>query len=1014
MTTRGSRVTDTMSALLLASLLAVAAPLPAAAQEVHAFNVAAPDPASAIRAFGVQAGIQILASADDLRGKKLNPVSGKISTEQALNDLLAGTGLDHRYVGDRAVALVADSTAIGAEQNQAPQAAKDKPTADAVDTKNARSDKVRLAQVDQGPASNPPEKSEQPSEKKPVWTEEVVVTGSRIPAHAKEGAQEVKIYTREKIEQSGQTTVSDFLNTLPEAAIARTEYGFQTLYGGATVQLHGLPVGTTLVLINGRRIESSGVQASAGYNFFDLNNIPVAAVERIEVMSEGSSAIYGSDAIAGVVNIILRKGFDGLEAAVKYGEASGINESHASLSWGKHWDKGSLSIVGSYQTRGELAGTERSITASNDFRPFGGADARSLECSPSNVFFPGGYSFNGQPPVKYAAVPVGYTGTPSIQEFASTAGTLNKCSLNSYIPNIPATHRSGVFAFGNYDPMPSVELFTELMFSHVKEQPKNIPAGLFAIVTPFFTYAPYTVSASNPYNPFGRTVGVSDLFTSLGPSRQPLTTDFFRSLAGARGDFLDGWRWEVAGWAAQDTSDFIETNIPDNAAIRNALNSADPATALNPFTAGTQASPQVMQSLVQELVEKFRGRTLAANGFVHGPIARLPAGSVELLVGSEYNRDTLYNDQISGPFSLPNTQTTYHRHSYAVFSEARVPILARQANPQLGDTLAVTLAGRYDSYSDFGHKTTPQFGAQWRPFDTLLIRGSYGRAFKAPSLFSLHSPMQSFLSVVPDPLNGNQNEVVQAITGGNPRLQPETGQSRTFGIVYASQAIPGLRLSLTHWSLDESNSIQSLQASTIVQNESLFPGRVVRDATGVITQVDATNINFGLIKVAGVDYQINYKRATKFGEWRPSLSATETYRYTQALTPGAPIVDATSKAQDNGNFAPRWKGTVAVGWELGPYTANVAGRYIGEYQDYDSTTKIGNFWFCDANFRYAIGNVLADNNQWMKGSYIEIGGVNLFNKLPEYSNFVFGLIGYDPAEADIRGRFLYMQAGVRW
>src|SRR6267378_422798 len=145
MAIRGSRATDSMSALLLASILAVAAPLPAAAQEVHAFNVSTTDAATAIRSFGVQAGIQILASADDLKGKKLNPVSGKISTEQALNDLLAGTGLDHRYVGDRAIALVAESTASGAEQNQAPQAAKDKPTADAVDTKNTRSDKFRLA-----------------------------------------------------------------------------------------------------------------------------------------------------------------------------------------------------------------------------------------------------------------------------------------------------------------------------------------------------------------------------------------------------------------------------------------------------------------------------------------------------------------------------------------------------------------------------------------------------------------------------------------------------------------------------------------------------------------------------------------------------------------------------------------------------------------------------------------------------------------------------------------------------
>src|SRR6266480_2966944 len=234
MATGGLRVTDSMSALLLASLLAVAAPLPAAAQEVHAFNVSTTDPASAIRSFGVQAGIQILASADDLRGKKLNSVNGKISTEQALNDLLAGTGLDHRYVGDRAVALVADSTANGDEQNQARQAGKEEPAATTVDTKKGSFDGLRLAQVDQGQTSNPStveKQGEQASKKNVVQLEEVVVTGSRIPTSTGQQVLPVRRYPREDIEQSGQTTVAGFLNTLPDVSLSIGENDFQT-FGG--------------------------------------------------------------------------------------------------------------------------------------------------------------------------------------------------------------------------------------------------------------------------------------------------------------------------------------------------------------------------------------------------------------------------------------------------------------------------------------------------------------------------------------------------------------------------------------------------------------------------------------------------------------------------------------------------------------------------------------------------------------------------------------------------------------
>jgi len=144
----------------------------------------------------------------------------------------------------------------------------------------------------------------------------------------------------------------------------------KTFGGATTVQLHGLPMGSALVLLNGRRIETSGSTQAFGQEFFDLNNIPLAAVERVEIVPQGSSAIYGSDAIAGVVNILLKNNFDGLEANTKYGQASGIDESDSSLAWGKRWDKASIMILGSFQTRSELRGFDRSITRESGLHPF--------------------------------------------------------------------------------------------------------------------------------------------------------------------------------------------------------------------------------------------------------------------------------------------------------------------------------------------------------------------------------------------------------------------------------------------------------------------------------------------------------------------------------------------------------------------------------------------------------------------------------------------------------------------
>lgn len=233
-----------------------------------------------------------------------------------------------------------------------------------------------LAQVAQ---SNPPKsdtgketpKQSQPptakkNEAKPAALEEVIVTGSRIPLPPDEGARDVKIYTRHDIDQSGTTTVSEFLNTLPDASLAINENGTQTLAGTTTVQLHGLPLGTTLLLLDGRRVNTSGATQPYHVSYFDLNTIPLTAVDRVELLSQGSSAVYGSDAIAGVVNVVLKKGFDGFEANTKYGSADEHHEVGADLAWGRRWDAGSVGVIGTYLTRTELPRYDRALTNDNN------------------------------------------------------------------------------------------------------------------------------------------------------------------------------------------------------------------------------------------------------------------------------------------------------------------------------------------------------------------------------------------------------------------------------------------------------------------------------------------------------------------------------------------------------------------------------------------------------------------------------------------------------------------------
>ncbi len=396
----------------------------------------------------------------------------------------------------------------------------------------------------------------------------------------------------------------------------------------------------------------------------------------------------------------------------------------------------------------------------------------------------------------------------------------------------------------------------------------------------------------------------------------------------------------------------------------------------------------------------------------------LPGGPLQLAFGGEYERDELYQNEFF--FSGPKQVTDFHRTSYALFAEARVPILGPSA-PGTPDRLNVSLAGRVNHYDEFGTKTAPQFGVEFRPWEPLLLRATYSKAFRAPDLIDLYAAQIVGSTEVMDPLRGNAFENVTATQGGNPALRPEEGLTRTIGLVYSSQLLAGkLRLVVTHWDIDETNGIQQFSAQVVVDDAADFPGAVTRAAACQgpppcpITAVAATYVNFGRLDVAGLDYQLIYDIPTSAGTFTPSVAATQTYRYEAALTPSAAAVSAVSVAQDTGNWAPRWKGTVALDWRLGGWTVYLDGRYVSKYQDYDSSAEIGNFWIADASVRYVIGRAVAPSSRYWQNLYLRVGGINLFNKLPQFSRFESDVVGYDPTQADIRGRFLYGQIGIGW
>ena len=992
-------------------------------------NVPAGDLVTALETLARQADISVVYQAQQLAGLRTGGVTGSLTPQEAVTKLLQGTKLHLRTDPITGAMLIepphtnALSTAGEGSTQSAGEAATDPKTAsnDAGkgDAKRSFWDRFRLAQVDQGQTSGSStveKQDDQASKKKVVQLEEVIVTGSRIPTVAGQQVLPVRSYTREDIQKSGQTTIADFLNSLPDVSVNSNENALtNTLRGRTTVQLHGLPVGTTLTLLNGRRVETS-------YNgFFDLSSIPAAAVERVEVLPVGASAIYGADALGGAVNILMRKNFNGFEADGKLGHATGVNDTSADIGWGKSWEKGSISIIGTYQDQGELLSSQRELTATTHYPAGSLASLYDVidYCSPGNI-----YSLNGQnlPGLSspQAGIPAGLSGTPTIQQFTATAGKLNLCNTYAYGVIIPHSQHDGVLLSAHYQFSESMDFFTETTFSHEHVQAS---ANEFSINGMDGQDGYTTLGANNPYNPFGEDVGLS--FSGL-PQSWDSSENLIRPLIGVRGTLFSDWHYEAAAYLSHDRFEDAEKGFYFNQdALQAVLHSSDPAIALNPFTSSL-GTPQALQSLLAGVAPPHQyhlvNQIIDGQYSLRGPLFHLPAGPLQVVLGNEYSREKQdsVNNTLQGDLSLS-------RNAYAAFTEMRAPLLADHEHPQRSEQLALTLAGRYDHTNDFGGKATWQGGLLWQATETLSLRGSYGISYRAPALKEISGGIASSTGLFAgnDPFRGGAHIHALITVGANPNLKPETGASHTLGLAYSSQALHGLGASLTYFNINISNYIARPQAQIIVNNPDLYPGAVIRGPTtpqdpqgflGPVTRIYDLYYNFGDLRVAGFDADVSYVMDTGPGRFSPSLAVANIYKWQSALVPGSPLISYVNQLSYNSvGFAPRWKGTAALDWKKGPFSTRLAGRYIGPYKDdqtfMPNSNVLGNFWVFDLNARVEAGQALVNRNQWLTGTYVAVGVVNLFNKEPQFSN---GLTPFDTNEVDLRGRFVYAQAGIRW
>ncbi|GFE84590.1 TonB system transporter [Steroidobacter agaridevorans] len=951
----------------------------------------------ALKEFTTQTGLLISfwPDAQTDQARLVGPLRGKFTAEIALTRLLAESGLTYRRTNERSLVVMAPSL-LGAPRNG---------------VSGSDQDRSRLAEGQPylRKQQRPPEESltvigragsnaiiGKPEVER---VDEVIVIGSRIDRNG-EGPAPVQVFTRRMIDDLGAASIPDVLRYVPQQPFTRAQHYYTN--GAEYSQMRGVGGDTTLILINGRRVVPT--TNSLALNAFDLNSIPLAAVERIEVLSDSASAIYGADAMGGVINLMLKKDIPQPVLDVQYGGANGgADLLRASFSAGYRTERLRSSVIFDYYQRDFLLGAERELWRNQDYTRYGGLDFRSPAGVPGTVSSLDGDNLPGLSS-SFAMVPVGSSGiglTP--QDFVATAGLRNRTGTLSTLSIVPKAERRSVAVFGEFDLAQDLMAFAEVLYTNRRVISQE----------GFYPVQGALVPADNPFNPFQQPVRVDFILDGLEPGRFEHDMDWIRGAFGLRGGLNSRWQWEVAAIASTEADDALSTVDLSAARLDAALAERDPARALNPFVDGPAGSGELLASLIAPERSRHvsRGRQLSA--FVQGELFELPTGAVQAVVGGEWrDEEMVYDDR-----TLP---VNNGRDVRAAFTELRAPLIGPTASGR-GDVLAMTLAARVDDYSDFGSTLNPQFGLLWRPAEGVLLRGSYGTSFRPPSIFELHAPRTTVTNAaVRDPARNNGLSTVTFVAGGNPDLRPIEADSMTTGFVITPSAAPGLRLLANYWRIHTEHRVTFLHFTSLLANEEAFHDRILRDTPtqadidagmpGRLLQLDISRMNFGRLSTSGIDVEAKYELSTRWGDFTPSVSATWIDEFTSVEAPGVPAVDRVGIANPAGSI-PRWRVVGSLGWKRPGLGLSTTVDWLPGYMDADSAGLTGrrlpSRTVVDVQASFAMDELIGTNLLW-DDLTLQLGVKNVFDELAPFSEIGFST-GFDSSQGDLIGRFSYLR-----
>lgn len=923
-------------------------------------------------------GISIIFSADELASIRAKPLRGEFTGSEALNILLAESAYKARVISPNVVAILPDE--------------------------------------DVAVASNP----------SVATIEELTivgrnVTGSLIGQVDLAGSSPVDIISGPEFEYSGAYSLGNFLKYVP--AVSGNSTSTAVSNGGdgtATVTLRGLPANNTLVLLNGNRLASTGLKGDS----VDLNTIPSAAIDRIEIFKDGASTIYGADAIAGVVNVKLKERFDGLRVENHYGitDKNDVETLNFHVLAGREFENSALMILLQNFRQQGLFSRQRELSENADGRELGGTDLRSSATPRARIIF-------SEDDVR--TLSEGRLGA-NAEDYRPVTSE-DRYNYREATSSLSPSSRDHLYLSHVYYPNELLEINTKFMFTHTDSSIYFAPMPLFT-ASEFVTYS---VAPNQQYNPFDEEIiDLRRRVVELGPRVQDNVNDTYRLESRISGDAFDG-RWNInLLWNKSDGREKFRQVFDVDRTLR-ALGPAeqcqglgvDGCVPLNLFGPPGSITQDQIDYLQNDVAFDGVSHLYGLGADLESAVLDLPSGQMRLALGVNFRRESISAGARNGETrfvsgSLPSV-TKGQRDIRELFLETRIPLANETA---LAQSLDLELSVRHSSYSDFGDKSVPKLGLLYRPNRQWLVRATHSQGFRAPNLGELHrGSTDSFVFIV-DPCSAE--DAVQTLPGcdqrsdptrvqfltsfaGEPNLKAEDSKSRTLGIYWTPKVNGDYALSLDYFHVKQSNVVDASAQYILDVNSRTgeFSELIERDVNGNIRHLYAPFVNIGSREVSGLDLSSRWDlKNRRIGEIRHTINATYMLEYVDQISPLYEAEDVRGKFTDaasEGNGAiPAWKANTGLLWKRKSWFANYSMNYIGsmiESVPYeDRKRKISPWLTHDVQMGYEF------NESNIK---LVLGVDNLGDKAPPFIASAFN-DNYDARTYDLIGRFMYLKLSL--